>query len=67
MQRHLAAESKSSVLRRFFQTLIYREIQLIGDTMAELSVLKALTDLKKKKTKTFTVTRIANNNDLLRL
>ena len=40
MPRHLAAESKSSVLRRQFQTLISWEVQMIADTMAQLLVLK---------------------------
>ena len=40
LRPHLAAESKSSVRCRYLQALIFREVQLIADTMAFLSVLK---------------------------
>ena len=40
MQRHLAAESKSSVRCRFLQALISTDVQLIADIMVKLSVLK---------------------------
>ena len=39
-QRHLAAESKSYVRCRYLKVLTSRQVQLIADTMAELSVLK---------------------------